>query len=210
MTRSLSATQAIRAATSNEDYRDGLRNLNLLVNAMGVIIFLLTATLVFFIATYHPQGQNFAETAEGRQMRLVALRAPNINNMGLLNWATEAGTAAMTFGFNDYEQRLGSINEFFTKSGWESFRQAVIKSNIIKNVVDNQQILTAVPKGPAAMVWEGLDAGRYAWVIEVPLLVTIRAGATVRTQTQTIRMMVVKVPTSELPSGIGIDLWISF
>lgn len=210
MQKAKSATAAIRGATSNEDYRDGFRNLSLIVNMMCIIIVALVLVNIYFVTSYKPQDSYFAETVEDpRKMPLVGLPYPNINRNSLLTWATDAATASLTFGFHDYEERLGSIRTFFTENGWQDFRTAMGKSNIITNAVSKRQIYTAIPRAPASMIYEGLDKGKFVWVVEVQLLVTVRSGDVVKSEPQTVRMMVTRVPTSELEAGIGIDLWIS-
>lgn len=205
-----SATAAIRGATSNEDYRDGFRNLSLIVNMMCFIIVGLVLVNIYFVTAYKPQDAYFAETVEDpRKMPLVGLPYPNINRNSLLTWATDAATSSLTFGFHDYEQRLGAIRGFFTENGWNDFRTAMTRSEIITNARSKRQIYTAIPRSPASMVYEGLDKGRFVWVVEVPLIVTIRSGEVKKSEAQTVRMMVTRVPTTELEAGIGIDLWIS-
>lgn len=205
-----SATAVIRGATSNEDYRDGFRNLSLIVNLMCIIIFCLVVVNLYFVTSYKPQDSYFAETVEdARKIPLAGLPYPNVNQAALLTWATDAATSSLTFGFHDYEERLGAIRPFFTQVGWADFRTAMTKSKIIENAVSKRQLYTAIPRAPATVIYQGLDKGKFVWVVEVQLLITIRSGGVTKSEPQNIRMMVVRAPTNELAAGIGIELWLS-
>lgn len=140
---------------------------------------------------------------------MVPLDQPNLSSPALMSWVAQAVTEVMTFGFNDYRRRLQESSRNFTKRGWESFTQALQRSRIIEMIEAQQQVLTAAPSGAPIMEQEGLVAGRYQWVIQVPLILTYQAGAKVESTKFLITVVVVRVPRLESPSGVGIEQWVA-
>ena len=113
----------------------------------------------------------------------------------------------MTFGFNDVDERFALSRRNFTKSGWETFRNAVVASGLIDDMVAAQQIVTSVPDSPPVLTQEGLIDGEYTWIYDMPLLMTFRAGGVKVARSKKVRIVVQKVPTSESPNAVGINEW---
>lgn len=193
-----------------QSYRVGFVRMTYVVNVLGVVIFFFLALFLFILYTQVPQDRYIAETADGQQMQMIGLEQPNINTQTLLDWGSEAATQIMTFGFNDYDNKLSQARTRFTMDGWLSFAPKMANSEFFKKMVSEQQLVTAVPRSSATLFSEGVDKGRYFWIVEVPLLVSVRSGGQSRPINITVRMVVVRVPTAENPAGIGIDRWISF
>ncbi len=126
-----------------------------------------------------------------------------------MSWVAQATTEVMTFGFHDYRRRLQEASRNFTKVGWGSFTAALEKSRIIEMVEANLQVVTAAPRSAPILVSEGLVAGRYQWIVEMPLTVTYLAGNKTRTDNFLVRLVVVRVPKLESPNGVGIEQWIA-
>lgn len=193
----------------NEFYRDGYRALLKLCLLMIVVIIGLIGALYFVIQTHQPENRYFATTEDGRLVPMVALNQPNLSTPALMSWVAQSSAEVMTFGFNDYRRRLQESSRNFTKRGWESFTTALQRSRIIEMVEDQQQIVTAVPQGAPILTSEGLFAGRYQWVIQLPLLVTYQSGAKRRNDSLLLTLVVVRVPRLENPNGVGIEQWIA-
>lgn len=193
----------------NEFYRDGYRSLLRLTFIQGVVILGLIGALYFVIATHQPENRYFATTEDGRLVPMVALSEPNLSTPALMSWVAQASTEVMTFGFNDYRRRLQEASRNFTRTGWESFTQALQKSRIIEMVEANQQVITAAPQGAPILESEGLVNGRYQWTIQLPLVLTYQSGARTRSDNLLVTVVVVRVPRLESPNGVGIEQWIA-
>ena len=161
----------------NEFYRDGYRSLLKMTLVQSIVILGLVGAMYYTIKVNQPQNFYFATTEDGRLVPMVPLSEPNLSTPALMSWVAQATTEVMTFGFNDYRRRLQESSRNFTKRGWESFTQALQRSRIIEMVEVNQQLITAAPKGAPVLQSEGLVAGRYQWVVEIPLILTYRSGA---------------------------------
>ncbi|HEX2752155.1 MAG TPA: DotI/IcmL/TraM family protein [Alphaproteobacteria bacterium] len=190
-------------------YREGFYNLVWIVRALALGILAMTCVLLYYITSVVPQDRYAALTGiDGRTvMPMVALSTPNVTNDALMAWATQAATDVMTFGFHDLDQQFSNSRKYFTDEGWQSFSTAFAKSVFLKNLLSSQQIVTAIPRGTPTVVHIGLYKGKYQWILDVPMLMTIRAGARARQQRTVVRMFIVRMPTQNNPMGIGINTW---
>ena len=193
----------------NEFYRDGYRSLLKMTLIQSIIILGLVGAMYYIVKVNQPQHFYFATTEDGRLVPMVALAQPNLSTPALMSWVAQSTTEVMTFGFNDYRRRLQESSRNFTKRGWESFTQALQRSRIIEMVEVNQQLLTAAPKGAPILQSEGLVAGRYQWVVEIPLVLTYRSGAKTSNTGLLVTVIVVRVPRLESANGVGIEQWIA-
>ena len=175
----------------------------------SIAIVALIAAMYYLISISKPKNFYFATTEDGRLIPMVPLSRPNLSKPALMSWVAQATTEVMTFSFNNYRRRLQESSRNFTKRGWESFTQALQRSRMIEMVEANQQMITAVPRGAPVLQSEALVAGRYQWVVQVPLSLTHRSGTKKHNSVLLVRVVVVRVPRLESPSGIGIEQWIA-
>ncbi|MBG78267.1 MAG: type IV secretion protein IcmL [Alphaproteobacteria bacterium] len=193
----------------NEFYRDGYRSLLKLVILLSLIIGILVLAILGIINSRQPENRYFATTEDGRLIPMVALNQPNLSTPALLSWVAQAATEVMTFGFNDYRRRLQESSRNFTRTGWESFTTALNQSGIISTIEQRRQVVTAVPAGAPILESEAVVAGRYQWVVQIPMKLSYQTGAERRTRSILVRIVVVRVPRLESSNGVGIDQWIA-
>ena len=193
----------------NEFYRDGYRSLLRLTVLQGIALIALIIAIFFVVNIHQPENRYFATTEDGRLVPMVPLNQPNLSTPALMSWVAQSTTEVMTFGFNDYRRRLQEASRNFTRSGWESFTEALQKSRIVEMVEGNQQVVTAAPVGAPILESEGLFNGRYQWIIQIPLVLTYQSGAKVRSDNLLVTVMVVRVPRLESPNGVGIEQWVA-
>ena len=193
----------------NEFYRDGYRSLLKIALIQVVVIIGLIGAMYMVIQTHQPENRYFATTEDGRLVPMIALSEPNMSAPALMSWVAQSATEVMTFGFNDYRRRLQESSRNFTRRGWESFTQALQRSRIIEMVEANQQVVTAVPQGAPILESQGLVAGRYQWIIQIPMVLSYQAGSATRSDSLLVTVVVVRVPRLESPNGIGIEQWIA-
>ncbi len=193
----------------NEFYRDGFRNMMWLAVIEAVVIAGLLVTFISFMNTTKAQDHYFATTADGRIIQLVPLGRPNMNTSALLSWAAQAGTAVMTFGFDDYQRRLQQSSRFFTRHGWQTFASALQSARIIESITALNQVVSAVPRSAPILTQEGIYNGKFRWIVQLPLTVTYQSGTSTRTDNMNVTLVIDRVPSLENPSGVGIDQWIA-
>ncbi len=193
----------------NEFYRDGYRSLLKIAMLQMLIIVGLILIMFYVVHIHQPNHYYFATTEDGRLMPMVPLSQPNLSTPALMSWVAQATTEVMTFGFNDYRRRLQESSRNFTKRGWESFTQALNRSRIIEMMEANQQVLSSAPRGAPILRSQGLVAGRWQWVVEIPLALTYQSGANAQNSGLVVTVVVVRVPRLESANGVGIEQWIA-
>jgi intracellular multiplication protein IcmL len=193
----------------NEFYRDGYRSILKLAVFQSMIILGLVGLMFYVVHVHQPENRYFATTEDGRLVPMIALTEPNLSTPALMSWVAQATTEVMTFGFNDYRRRLQEASRNFTRQGWESFTEALQKSRIIETVETNQQVVTAAPQGAPILQSEGVVAGRYQWIIQIPMVLSYQSGSKTRSDSLLVTVVVVRLPRLESPNGIGIEQWIA-
>lgn len=193
----------------NAFYRDGYRTLLKLSIVEALIILGLIGVMFYVVKVHQPENRYFATTEDGRLIPMVSLQEPNLSTPALMSWVAQASTEVMTFTFTDYRRRLQEASRNFTRKGWESFTKALEQSRIIELVEDNQQVVTAAPRGAPLLLEEGIRGGRYSWVVQIPMVVTYQSGSKSRSDNLMVTVVIVRVPRLESPNGVGIEQWIA-
>lgn len=193
----------------NEYYRDGYR-LALRIAVVQTFVILGLIGVMFYVVNVHqPENRYFATTEDGRLIPMTALQEPNLSTPALMSWAAQAATETMTFGFNDYRRRLQESSRHFTRRGWESFTSALQRSRIIESVEQNSQVVTATPRGAPVLQSQRPVAGRYQWVVQIPMILAYQSGTKSRSDNLLVTLVIERVPRLESPNGVGIAQWIA-
>lgn len=195
--------------TRNAFYRDGYRFWMKVAFTQAIALVLVLVALAFSIAVSRPQDRFFATTADGRLIRMQPLDEPNMNDAAIISWASRASSDVMTFGFHDYQRRLQENSAYFTRRGWQTFSEALAKARIMEGVEQAQQVVTATISAAPVIVQQGLSAGIYRWVVQVPLTVTYQSGTEKQNTELSLQLTIVRVSTLDSPSGVGIQQWIA-
>lgn len=192
----------------NNFYRDNFRRLSGLL-VLTFIANLVLAFLLIFIYTHRPSPQYFATDETGRITKLHPLSAPVFSTSAVLQWSNEAAVAAYTYNFVNYRQQLQKASNYFTPTGWENFERALQSSNNLKTVLERKLVVSAVATGAPIIQQRGAIAGRYAWKLQLPILVTYQSASSNYQQALTITMIVTRVPVLNDPKGIAISQFIA-
>ncbi len=126
----------------------------------------------------------------------------------ILTWVALSVADTMTFSFNDIEARLSKSSRYFTDKGWAEFSKALEKSRILEKVRANLQTDSAAPHSAPKLLSEGVVAGRYQWVVQLPLNLAYQAGARRYDQGLLVTVVVVRSDDPKHPYGIGIEHWV--
>ncbi|HYD17670.1 MAG TPA: type IVB secretion system apparatus protein IcmL/DotI [Patescibacteria group bacterium] len=199
----------VTIVTRNEFYRDGFRNLIKIAVLEGIVIIGLILTLIVYMNNAQPSDRYFATTADGRIMQLQPLDQPNLDTPALLSWLATAVVDTMSFSYLNYQKELQDASKSFTKTGWESFTNALQKSHILDSVQSLQQIVTTTPRSAPVLVQQGVLNGKYRWILKMPIAVKYQAAKDSRTDNLDLQLVVERVPSLENPSGVGIAQWIA-
>jgi len=190
----------------NSFYRD--RYHQVIIIMMGVIVFVMAVIgLVAYQAINRPLPVFYAVQPDGKQKQIRANTEPNLLPDTLLRFASKAATVAYTFDFVNYNEQIDNVRPFFTDTGWKDYIASVKK--LIETIVAGQIFVYGVVAGTPVISNQGPLPGKgYTWRIQIPFLVTYRTSETVRNREFMVRVMLVRVPTSKNPQGVGIDQFI--
>lgn len=188
----------------NNFYRDNYRKLLTALLGAFVAIVLLVLMIVYLIMQ-RPAPVYFAMSANGRIEKLYPLSEPVVTAQSLLQFASEAAMSAYTFNFIDYRKQFMDSKQYFTDEGWNGFLQSLKDSGNLDAVKTRQLIVNAVPGGAPVVVQEGVLNGRYAWRVQMPLLVTYRSSSQTYHNSWMVTLLIERVSSVTYPRGIAIS-----
>lgn len=194
-------------ALRNDFYRDGQRKLIIVLLFSVLINFTLSAMLIF-IVTHPPPPKYFATSINGRITPLFPLDEPNQSDAAVLQWANQAAIAAYSYNFVNYRSELQAASGFFTADGWSQFLNALKQSNNLEAVKAKKMVVSAVATMAPVILQKGLLNGRYAWRIQMPILVTYQSASEFSQQNNVVTLLVTRISTLNSPRGIGISQFV--
>jgi intracellular multiplication protein IcmL len=166
----------------------------LTVGILGLIILLRDSAVpppTYFTAM--PNGALFPEKP---------LDQPSLETNELLNWITEAMMESNTFNFIDYNAVMDASSAYFTKEGYESYKNALAATKIIETVVEKKYVLRAVARDAPQLLLEKPFAGRYMWKIKIPMQFKYQNVRTDYGTLVEVTLIVMRVPTAQSPNGV--------
>lgn len=193
------ATEIARNAYSRDRYQFLLRSL---FGLMGILAVSVTGNV--YLGLQQPENRYFATDPMGGIRELIPLERPIQSMNEVLNWATGALTQAYTMSFANYRESLQEVRPHFTRGGWIGFEEALHASGVIDSIVNGKLVATAVPQEAPVVVAQGIVEGRYAWKIQMPILVTYESANQRSSQRTLVTATVVRVSELEHPRGLGI------
>lgn len=163
---------------------------------------------IYFQYISRPAPKYFATTTEGALIELIPLDQPNLSTNTLLQWTTQAATSAYTYNFVNYRDAFQQARNYFTPEGYKNYLKAIEDSRNLEAVKEKKLVVSSVPTGAPIVVNEGRIAGRYAWQVEMPMLISYQSATEVIRQNIKLTMLIVRIPTLDSPKGIGIAQFI--
>jgi intracellular multiplication protein IcmL len=194
-------------ALRNTFYRDGQRKLILVLLVSMLGNFLLAGVLAYLL-THPPLPKYFATSINGRITPLFPLNEPNQSDPAVLQWANTAAIAAFSFNFVNYKSELQASSAFFTPEGWDQFLAALTQSNNLDAVIAKKLIVSAVATRAPIILQKGILNGKYAWRVQMPILVTYQSASDFFQQNNVVTMLITRIPTLNSPRGIGISQFV--
>ena len=198
------AEDALVAVTlRNNFYKDGQRKI-ISILLISMLANLILAAMLTYIIKHPPAPKYFATSINGRITPLFALNEPNQSDSAVLQWANQAAIAAFTYNFVNYHSELQASSGFFTSDGWTQFLDALEQSNNLDAVKAKKLIVSAVATRAPIILQKGMLNGRYAWRVQMPILVTYQSASEFSQQNSVVTMLITRVSTLNSPRGIGI------
>ncbi|GJD89410.1 hypothetical protein BHAOGJBA_2937 [Methylobacterium hispanicum] len=194
------ATELSRSAYSRERFIFLLRTLYC---ALGLIALLTVANV--YLAVRPVETKVIAKDPMGGVRELVTLEKPLNSQNEMLTWATSALTGAFTLSFSNYPQQLQDIRFNFTEPGWKGFQEALRGRGVLDAIINSKFVSTAVPTAAPVVVQQGLIGGKYAWRIEIPMLVTYESASGRASQSFLVEATIIRRPETENLQSLGIQ-----
>lgn len=186
------------------DYELKLR-WSLLGNAVLAAGLTISALGNVWVLLHPPLPEYFATTADGRLIPLAPISEPYVPQEVLLTWTTQAVTQAYTLDYVHQKAQLSRMREQFTAQGFNSHRQALEDSGLWATVKERRLVTQVVATAPPVVTHQGVLAHRYVWKLEVPIKISYQGASSVSPPQDNIaEVLVVRVPTHELPRGYAI------
>lgn len=194
------ATAMARNALSRERYEFQLRLVYVLLGLLGV-----SMTANVYLGIQQPEYVYYALSSEGSITPVIPLESPIQSKEQVLSWTSEAVAKAFSMSFANYQSQLDESRFLFTSSGWDGFREALTRSKMLETIIQQKLVSTAVPSQAPVIVSSGLSSdGRYAWRLEIPLIVSFDSASSVSSQNYMLEVQVQRVPETENPRGLAI------
>jgi intracellular multiplication protein IcmL len=195
-------------AAGTELSRDGLareRHILLVKVTMALAVCLVVSVMLNLYLGSRPIRQNFFTTdPAGNIHQLEALNRPMQGSELVLNWTTQAVTKAYSLNFANYAQQLKDLEQYFNEAGWLGYQEALQRAGFVDNMLANQYVTTAVPRAAPVVLAQGNLNGRWAWRLQVPIVVTYKSASVSNSQDITVEVIVTQRAEAENPSGLGI------
>jgi hypothetical protein len=171
---------------------------------LSMFALLFCALIVLYQVIHRPDPVFYERLPSGKTLILAPYDEPNYLPQTVLNWAGKAAVASYTFNFANYNESIAQARPYFTAGGWLAYQKAI--SSVVSRVVKAQLIVQGVVAGPAVISNQGdLPGHGYSWNVQIPFLVTYLSAGESKSKNYFVIMLIVKVPTTVNPEGLGID-----
>jgi intracellular multiplication protein IcmL len=183
-------------------YVDGWR---IMLGALPILSIALLISIGFNIyqVLRQPEPRYFA-THEGRLIPIAALNLPYVDERFVLQWVTDAVSAAYAIDFMNYRSQLNAARKYFTQAGFESLENAY-KERRLKMIVDGMLVSSGVVTSTPVIVGTGVVNGVFLWKVRVPVIVTLTNNSQRIVNNYMLTIVVSRTQTYENPYGIAIS-----
>lgn len=116
----------------------------------------------------------FATTNDGRLMPLAPRSQPTLTDAALTSWAARTTSDVLSFGFNDRETRMHKNAASFDAAGWKAFLAALSMRGWDEKSDHLRPYYVTTVAAPPAIHRQGIKDGVYTWVLDIPLVTTVK------------------------------------
>jgi intracellular multiplication protein IcmL len=192
------------AAHDNDYYRTYLSVAIFFVIA-GIFLLIGLIILLIYEVENRPLPHFTALTPNKEAFELTASEEPNLLSSTIIKWASKAAIDTYTYKFSESDSEIeAKIKPYFTANGLSSFYKSI--QGVIQILRQNQLNTNSTVNGQPVISNQGDFYGNeMAWRVQIPFIVTYEAAGSSSTKSYRVTLIIVKVPTTKNPVGIGID-----
>lgn len=174
---------------------------------IGLVVALcLCMSVTALLVINRPMPRYFAATPDLRIAPLTPLSKPILTEQGLLNWASEIITGAMSLNFLEWREKLSSLRGHFSDAAFKSFLESLESSGTLDMIRDKRLSVSAAITHAPIIIASGLLDGKATWRMEFPLIVSYESSQGVEaTQHLMATVLVARASTATTPRGVVIQ-----
>lgn len=188
----------------NAFYRDSYKRLLLALLFIVVVNVALVGTIAYRLVN-PPQPQYFATNGQGRMINWHPLSDPVLPDNFVLQWAANATRKVFSLDFIHWREQLQGASSSFTPQGWKNFVASLKASNNLKTLTSLKMVSNAQVTGAPRITEKAIVDGRYAWKIQMPILVTYTNGKRIIPMPLIVTLIVIRMPVEQDPERIAIN-----
>lgn len=151
-----------------------------------------------------PERVYFATSPDGRLTELKPLSEPVINETVVISWAAQAMSSALSFSFATPTQEMRKTSFHFTPEGWRELNDMLVAIGWKGPKSIPEAVYTTAPTKAPVIRKQGVRDDVFSWVLEVPLVTTIRRPGYEGGISYTAVVVVARSRNIDDPSGISI------
>lgn len=185
-------------------YRDSHRRALVGLLLLVLLNVLLLGAIIYKVSN-PPKPEYFAATSDGRMITWEPLTAPAVSDDFVLQWTGNAVRKAFSLDYLHWRDQLQSASVDFTDFGWSSFLDALKKSNNLSTLTNLKMVSDATITGAPTILKKQVVDGRFAWKIQMPILVTYQNADRSIPVPMNVTVIVLRVPVQDNPNRISIN-----
>lgn len=161
--------------------------------ALGLLAALcLSLVLIAIQLLNQPKPQYFAATPDLRLAPMIPLDQPVLTQQGLLNWASDTITGAMSLDFLGWREKLEALRPHFDPEAYKSFLASLQNSGVLDMIRDKRLSASAIATQSPVIIASGLVGGKATWRIQFPLIVSYESSQGIESTQRLIATVLVR------------------
>jgi len=169
----------------------------------SILSIFLTIGLVY-MSVIRQKPKYYATTTSGDIIPLQTLSEPVISDNYLVQWSALTVRTLFNLDFVHLQDNLEISKKYFTSDGWKAFISALEKSGLAQLIREKKLMTSAVITQTPAILSKSVVAGRYSWLVQMPVLVTYTSASMTAKKALIATMMIRRVPVLGASQGVQI------
>lgn len=205
------ATKIEEAVVGAQTVRRNLIGYLVVMSVLACLSLSLLALLLYAYLVKYPEHKFLATSDAQPVCAAISLTEPNISGARARDFAATATVGVYTYDYFNWRTQINKVlGEYFTPEARDEFRAELQHAGDVKNVVDRFQVVSAAVRSPPEIETEGVERGRYTWVVRLVVTVFYRTQVETLRENRAVTAKVVRVAVSPLnPNGVAIGEMIS-
>ena len=199
----------------NAFYQHNYKNILYIVLGQVVMVATLVAVLIKLLDYTTARDYYFPMRQNNELIQELPLTEPLFTDTQIKEWAEEAVTHTLTFGYYDHLMRLQDSRAYFTTPGWAAFTKALSDARVLAKIgafgvtgaaPQGKVVVTNIRPGTHAEIQsEGIGRnGRYEWRVHLVVDLSFYDTEQQYRQSWNVDLRILRVRAMSSRYGIGI------